>query len=71
MKWRRAENCHREAQTTGEDTNINAPRPILVQVGCRKSPASTANFRRRLPAAAKIALVTAGTMGEVPASLAK
>jgi hypothetical protein len=36
--------------------------------GCLNAVASIGSFRRRLPVAAKIALVTAGTMAEVPGS---
>ena len=36
--------------------------------GCFNAAVSTGGFRRRLPVAAKIALVIAGTMAEVPAS---
>jgi hypothetical protein len=39
-----------------------------VQDGCFNTVGSTGSFLRRLPVAAKIALVTAGTMAEVPAS---
>jgi hypothetical protein len=43
-----------------------ASRP--VHAGCFNTVRSIGSFRRRLPVAAKIALVTAGTMAEVPAS---
>src|SRR5262245_58495593 len=39
-----------------------------VHTGCFNAAASTGSFRKRLPVAAKIALVTAGTMAEVPGS---
>ena len=39
-----------------------------VHTGCFNAVVSTGSFRKRLPVAAKIALATAGTMAEVPAS---
>src|ERR1700730_17167964 len=42
--------------------------PRSVQTGCFNTAVSIGSFRRRLPVAAKTALVTAGTMAEVPAS---
>jgi hypothetical protein len=47
-----------------------APNPAtaFAYVGCFNAVVSTGSFRRRLPVAAKIALVTAGTMAEVPGS---
>ena len=39
-----------------------------VHTGCFNALVSIGSFRKRLPVAAKIALVTAGTMAEVPAS---
>lgn len=41
-----------------------APVPFT---GCFKAMVSTGSFRKRLPVAAKIALLTAGTIAEVPA----
>ena len=41
---------------------------ISLQPGCFNAVASTGILRGRLPVAAKIALATAGTMAEVPAS---
>src|SRR5215831_10130681 len=41
---------------------------ISLHPGCFNAVASTGIVRRRLPVAAKIALATAGTMAEVPAS---
>ena len=43
-------------------------RRLPLHPGCRNTAGSTGSFRRRLPVAAKIALVTAGTMADVPAS---
>src|SRR3984893_8877271 len=39
-----------------------------VHTGCFNAAVSIGSFRKRLPVAAKIALVTAGTTAEVPAS---
>ena len=39
-----------------------------VHTGCFNAVVSTGSFRKRLPVAAKIALVTAGTMADVPGS---
>src|SRR4029077_7143396 len=39
-----------------------------VHTGCFNAAVSIGSFRKRLPVAAKIALVTAGTMAEVPGS---
>jgi hypothetical protein len=39
-----------------------------VHAGCYNAVVSIGSLRKRLPVAAKIALVTAGTMAEVPAS---
>jgi hypothetical protein len=39
-----------------------------VHTGCFNAAVSMGSFRKRLPVAAKIALVTAGTMAEVPHS---
>ena len=39
-----------------------------VHTGCLNAVVSIGSFRKRLPVAAKIALVTAGTMAEVPGS---
>jgi hypothetical protein len=50
---------------------LDAPSRSQVRLshsGCWSIATSTGSFRRRLPVAAKIALVTAGTMSEVPAS---
>src|SRR5215468_6130339 len=44
---------------------------ISLHPGCFNAVASTGILRRRLPIAAKIALATAGTMAEVPASPAR
>ena len=41
---------------------------VAAYAGCFSALASTGNLRRRFPVAAKIALVTAGTIAEVPAS---
>ena len=40
----------------------------LAHAGCFNTEASTGNLRRRLPIAANMALVTAGTISDVPAS---
>jgi hypothetical protein len=45
-----------------------ASRGYSVHTGCFNALVSIGSFRKRLPVAAKIALVTAGTMAEVPAS---
>ena len=45
----------------------DARRPLFAQA-CFNKAGSTGIFRRRLPVAAKIALATAGTMSDVPAS---
>jgi hypothetical protein len=39
-----------------------------IHTGCFSTLLSTGTFRKRLPVAAKIALATAGTIAEVPAS---
>jgi hypothetical protein len=39
-----------------------------VHTGCLNAVVSIGSFRKRLPVAAKIALVTAGTIAEVPGS---
>jgi hypothetical protein len=40
----------------------------FVHTGCFNAAVSIGSFRKRLPVAARIALVTAGTMAEVPGS---
>src|SRR5262249_52796051 len=46
----------------------NVTRRRSVHAGCFNAAVSTGGFRKRLAVAAKIALNTAGTMAEVPAS---
>ncbi len=41
---------------------------LVTHTGCFNAAVSTGSCRKRLPVAAKIALVTAGTIAEVPAS---
>src|SRR6266851_7033604 len=57
--------CSRQARPPARAWAEGAP---SVHTGCFNAVASIGSFRRRLPVAAKTALVTAGTMAEVPVS---
>src|SRR5260221_13442448 len=57
--------CSRQARSA---VRAGAEGPPSVHTGCFNVVLSIGSFRKRLPVAAKIALVTAGTMAEVPAS---
>src|SRR5262245_38089015 len=63
-----APNCFRLADHLSLRCKASLFVTASSHTGCFNTVVSTGRFRKRLPVAAKIALATAGTMAEVPAS---